>query len=199
MVFFFFFLLQIFKSIFLSSSPFSVFLAQLFKSCVHLTRSLIHSLSLPSLSSVFPPCRCCVIGVIFIPVSPWLWPLDGWIFTFFTHWWPFPVAALGAPVSLLLCCWQTTACKSHMDTANGTQGVRDRGFRDWRKVEKESGHERETVVTRADCQLSDWKWFEETEVLKVYLHLQRYGLKWCNLLPLVSSWLWFPVSADGLQ
>lgn len=36
-----------------------------------------------------------------------------------------------------------------MDTANGTQGVRDRGFRDWRKVEKgrESENERETVVT----------------------------------------------------
>lgn len=62
-----------------------------------------------------------------------------------------------------------------MDTANGTQGVRDRGFRDWRKVQK---RERETVVvTRTDSQFSDGKWLEETEVLKVYLHLQRYRLE----------------------
>lgn len=128
---------------FLSTFPFSLFFfSKLFKSCVHFTLSLIHSLSLSSLSSVFPPCRCCVIGVIFIPVSPWLWPLDGWIFTFFTHWWPFPVAARGAPVSLLLCCWQTTAYKSHMDTANGTQRVMHRGFTDKTKVEREKERER---------------------------------------------------------
>lgn len=96
-----------------------------------------------------PPCWCCVTGVISIPVSLRLWPLDGWKFTFFTHWWPFPVATLGAPVSLLLCCWQTAVCKSHMDTANGTKGVTDKGFR--RRLGKGV-----KVRTRAD-----WKWLQK--------------------------------------
>lgn len=58
----------VFFSLCFFSPAFSVcVLVKLFKSCVRLTLSLIHSPSLPSLSSVFSPCRCSVIGVIFIP------------------------------------------------------------------------------------------------------------------------------------
>lgn len=62
---------------------------------------------------------------------------------------------------------------------SGTESSETRGR--WKKRERE--YERD--CNQADCQLSEWKWQEKTEVLKVYLHLQRYGLK-CNPLPLVS-------------
>lgn len=89
-------------------------------------QSLPHSQSISTLCVLSALSRrCSVMGVIFIPVSPWLWPLDGWIFTFFTHWWPFPVATQGAPVSLprgLLTDYCLQISYGHRELYTGSQG-----------------------------------------------------------------------------
>lgn len=130
------------------------------------------------------------MGVIFILMSPWLRPLDGWIFTFFTHWWPFPVATLGAPVSLprgLLTDYCLQISYGHRELYTGSQG------HGAQRLEK---GEREAYCSQCGLTLSS---------LPVNgLKRRRCGgsVSICTVIDLNSvitftatqSWLWIPVS-----
>lgn len=152
----FFFLLQIFKSIFLSSSPFSVFFSLTFKKLCP-SHSLSHSQSVSTLSVLCVPSLSVLCNRSYFHPCLSVTVAAGWLNIYIFHSLvTFPCCRSGSS-SLLAALLLTDYCLQisygHRKWYTGSQGQRVQRLKKGGKRERM----RDTAVTTVDCQLSDGK------------------------------------------